>query len=91
MKIGGGTTPSAVKAVLRLVAAWGGSNADGAALLGVSESSWDRMKAGMGRHTQPGSIDPGLSADWHIQRHSLAVCQLHGGSLAAPAQSRSYL
>ena len=39
-------TPSAVKAVLRLVAAWGGSNADGAALLGVSESSWDRMKAG---------------------------------------------
>lgn len=39
-------TPSAVKAVLRLVAAWDGSNADGAALLGVSESSWDRMKAG---------------------------------------------
>lgn len=39
-------TPSAVKAVLRLVAAWGGSNANGAALLGVSESSWDRMKAG---------------------------------------------
>lgn len=39
-------TQSAVKAVLRLVAAWGGSNADGAALLGVSESSWDRMKAG---------------------------------------------
>ena len=38
-------TPAAVKAVLRLVAAWGGSNADGAALLGVSESSWDRMKA----------------------------------------------
>lgn len=39
-------TPSAVKAVLRLVAAWDGSNANGAALLGVSESSWDRMKAG---------------------------------------------
>ena len=39
-------TPAAVKAVLRLVAAWSGSNADGAALLGVSESSWDRMKAG---------------------------------------------
>ena len=39
-------TPAAVKAVLRLVAAWDGSNADGAALLGVSESSWDRMKAG---------------------------------------------
>jgi hypothetical protein len=39
-------TPAAVKAVLRLVEAWGGSNADGAALLGVSESTWDRMKAG---------------------------------------------
>uniref|UniRef100_UPI00311DDD7E antitoxin Xre-like helix-turn-helix domain-containing protein n=1 Tax=Erythrobacter sp. TaxID=1042 RepID=UPI00311DDD7E len=32
--------------VLRLVDAWGGSNAEGAALLGVSESTWDRMKAG---------------------------------------------
>jgi uncharacterized protein (DUF2384 family) len=39
-------TGTAVKAVLRLVEAWGGSNADGAALLGVSESTWDRMKAG---------------------------------------------
>ena len=39
-------TGSAVKAVLRLVEAWEGSNAEGAALLGVSESTWDRMKAG---------------------------------------------
>ena len=37
---------AAVKAVLRLVDAWGASNAEGAALLGVSESTWDRMKAG---------------------------------------------
>ncbi len=37
---------AATKAVLRLVEAWGGSNAEGAALLGVSESTWDRMKAG---------------------------------------------
>ena len=37
---------TAVKAVLRLVEAWEGGNADGAALLGVSESTWDRMKAG---------------------------------------------
>jgi hypothetical protein len=36
----------AVKAVLRLVDAWGSGNAEGAALLGVSESTWDRMKAG---------------------------------------------
>jgi uncharacterized protein (DUF2384 family) len=36
----------AVKAVLRLVEAWGSGNAEGAALLGVSESTWDRMKAG---------------------------------------------
>ncbi len=39
-------TAAAVKAVLRLVGAWDGSNAEGAALLGVSESTWDRMKAG---------------------------------------------
>jgi uncharacterized protein (DUF2384 family) len=39
-------TPTAVKAVLRLVGAWEGGNAEGAALLGVSESTWDRMKAG---------------------------------------------
>lgn len=39
-------TGVSVKAVLRLVDAWGGSNAEGAALLGVSESTWDRMKAG---------------------------------------------
>jgi hypothetical protein len=39
-------TGPAVKAVLRAVEAWKGSNAEGAALLGVSESTWDRMKAG---------------------------------------------
>jgi hypothetical protein len=39
-------TGAAVKAVLRLIDAWGGSNAEGAALLGVSESTWDRMKSG---------------------------------------------
>ncbi len=39
-------TGAAVRAVLRLIDAWGGSNAEGAALLGVSESTWDRMKAG---------------------------------------------
>jgi hypothetical protein len=39
-------TTTAIKAVLRLVDAWDGSNAEGAALLGVSESTWDRMKAG---------------------------------------------
>lgn len=39
-------TSAAVKAALRLVDAWDGSNAEGAALLGVSESTWDRMKAG---------------------------------------------
>lgn len=39
-------TGTAVKAVLRLVDKWSGSNAEGAALLGVSESTWDRMKSG---------------------------------------------
>jgi len=39
-------TPAASKAVLRLVRAWDGSNAEGAALLGVSESTWDRIKSG---------------------------------------------
>jgi hypothetical protein len=39
-------TGAAVKAVLRLASAWGASNAEGASLLGVSESTWDRIKAG---------------------------------------------
>jgi hypothetical protein len=39
-------TAPAVTAVLRIVEAWGSGNAEGAALLGVSESTWDRMKAG---------------------------------------------
>ncbi len=39
-------TGAAIKAVLRLTGAWNTSNAEGAALLGVSESTWDRMKAG---------------------------------------------
>ncbi|UYV16658.1 antitoxin Xre-like helix-turn-helix domain-containing protein [Porphyrobacter sp. ULC335] len=39
-------TGAAVKAVLRLTEAWTTSNAEGAALLGVSDSTWDRMKAG---------------------------------------------
>ena len=38
-------TGAAAKAVVRLVEAWGASNAEAAALLGVSESTWDRMKA----------------------------------------------
>lgn len=39
-------TKAAVKAVLRLAGAWGTNNTEGAALLGVSKSTWDRMKAG---------------------------------------------
>lgn len=39
-------TEAAVKAVLRLASAWDASNSEGAALLGVSESTWDRVKAG---------------------------------------------
>lgn len=39
-------TRPAVKGVLRAVEAWDGSNAEGAAVLGVSPSTWDRMKAG---------------------------------------------
>lgn len=39
-------TGTAVKAVIRVVESWQGNNAEGAALLGVSESTWDRMKAG---------------------------------------------
>ena len=38
-------TGTAVKAVLRVIDIWGGCNAEGAALLGISESTWDRMKA----------------------------------------------
>ena len=39
-------TGAATKAVARLVAAWGANNAEAASLLGVSESTWDRIKAG---------------------------------------------
>jgi hypothetical protein len=39
-------TGAAIKAVVRLVDAWGGGNAEGAALFGVSPSTWDRIKAG---------------------------------------------
>ena len=39
-------TGAAVKAVIRVMIAWGVGNAEAAALLGVSESTWDRMKAG---------------------------------------------
>lgn len=39
-------TGAAVKAVIRLTDRWGMNNAQAAALLGVSESKWDRMKAG---------------------------------------------
>jgi hypothetical protein len=39
-------TGAATKAVVRLAAAWGAGNAESAALLGVSESTWDRIKAG---------------------------------------------
>lgn len=42
----GRLTGAAIKAVLRLADAWNMSNAEGAGLLGVSESTWDRMKAG---------------------------------------------
>src|SRR3546814_11517816 len=41
-------TGAAVKAVLRLVDAWGGSNAEGAALLGVSESRSEERSVGKG-------------------------------------------
>jgi hypothetical protein len=39
-------TAAALKGVMRLMEAWAGNNAEGAALLGVSESTWDRIKAG---------------------------------------------
>jgi hypothetical protein len=39
-------TAAAAKAVARLIASWGASNAEAASLLGVSESTWDRIKAG---------------------------------------------
>lgn len=39
-------TGTAAKAVARLVDSWGASNAEAASLLGVSESTWDRIKAG---------------------------------------------
>ena len=37
---------TAATAVLRLCQAWGVSNAEASALIGVSESTWDRIKSG---------------------------------------------
>ena len=39
-------TATALKAFVRLSERWGLGNPDAAALLGVSESTWDRIKAG---------------------------------------------
>ena len=39
-------TPVALKALRRLLDAWGVTGQDGAALLGVSATTWDRMRAG---------------------------------------------
>ena len=39
-------TKAAAKAVVRIIASWEASNAEAASLLGVSESTWDRVKAG---------------------------------------------
>jgi uncharacterized protein (DUF2384 family) len=46
---------SAVKAFVRLAGAWGLSNAEAAALLGVSQSTWERTKRG--ERTDPLSQD----------------------------------
>jgi len=43
-------TSAALKAVVRLTERWGSTNAQAAALLGVSESTWDRIKAGRWGH-----------------------------------------
>lgn len=42
-------TPAALEAVRRLVAAWKLTGEEAAALLGVSASTWDRIKAGTWR------------------------------------------
>lgn len=39
-------TGAATTAVVRLTERWGASNGEAASLLGVSESTWDRIKAG---------------------------------------------
>jgi hypothetical protein len=44
-------TPASVKAVRRIADAWRMSGPDTAALLGVSPSTWDRMRAGTWRGT----------------------------------------
>jgi hypothetical protein len=39
-------TPTALKAFVRIAVAWGLDNQESASLLGVSSSTWDRIKAG---------------------------------------------
>jgi hypothetical protein len=44
-----------------LAARWRLNNADGAALLGVSESAWDRITRGMWCLAQTGSPEPTIT------------------------------
>ena len=63
----------AVKAFLNLARAWDLSNAEAAALIGVSPSSLDRMKRGARPIAQPGPDDPRLGAGRHLQGPASSV------------------
>lgn len=65
-------TGAAIKAVVRLTERWGINNAEAAALLGVSESKWDRIKAGKWE---------GVLSQDHLTRASVLIGIFKGLSL----------
>ena len=44
-------TPAAIKALIRLLSAWGATNDQAAALVGMSGSTWERVRAGTWRQS----------------------------------------
>ena len=76
----------ALKAFLALMKAWDLSNAEAAALLGVSPSTLDRMKRGVPPDLEPGPADARLRVGWRVQGTSPPVCRRDGGRMGATAQ-----
>ena len=79
----------ALKAFLALIKAWELSNAEAAALLGVSASTLDRMKRGARPALEPGPADPRLGARWRLQGAASSVRRCNSRRMDAEAQSRA--
>lgn len=73
----------ALKAFLALAKAWTLSNAEASSLLGVSESTLDRIKRRDAADAESGRTHADFGSRGHLQGTALAVCRPHGGRLGA--------